>query len=187
MKKILLLLLPLVIAGFIPAADDARDDLHALFADHWEHHLQRNPKFATSYGDTRFNERLGDESFEVLTRENEVFLVYLDRLRSIDRTALSDQDLINYDMFEMTLLNSIEAFELGAWRLPMNGWWDWHASFAEMPNRVPLNTVQDYENHIARLRDFARHNNEHIDRLLSGIQSGWVRPAVVFGPYVPSE
>jgi uncharacterized protein (DUF885 family) len=186
MKKVVLSLLLLIIAGFMPAADDVRNELHALFADHWEHHLQRNPMFATSYGDTRFNDRLGDESFEALTRENEVFLGYLDRLRSIDRTALSDQDRINYDMFEMTLLNSIEAFDLGAWRLPMNGWWDWHASFAEMPNRVPLNTVQEYENYIGRLRDFARHNDEHIDRLRSGIQSGWVRPAVVFGPYVPS-
>ncbi|MFU8861194.1 MAG: DUF885 domain-containing protein [Cyclonatronaceae bacterium] len=186
MEKVLLLLLPLVIAGFMPADDDARNELHALFADHWEHHLQRNPMFATSYGDTRFNDRLADESFEALTRENEVFLDYLDRLKSIDRTALTDQDRINYDMFEMTLRIRIEEYDLGAWRLPLNGWWDWHAAFAEMPNRVPLNTVQDYENYIARLRDFARHNDDHIDRMRIGINDGWVRPAVVFGPYVPS-
>lgn len=68
MEKVVLFLLPLMIAGFMPVTDDARNDLHALFADHLEHHLQRNPMFATSYGDARFNDRLADESLEALTR-----------------------------------------------------------------------------------------------------------------------
>jgi uncharacterized protein (DUF885 family) len=186
MRKTLFFALLLITTGFMPSGDDVRSELYSLFDDHWEHNLTRNPMFATSYGDTRFNDRLADESLEALTNDHKILSGFLDRLRSIDRAALPDQDMINYDMFEMTLRNSIEAFELGAWRLPLNGWWDWHASFAEMPNRVPLNTVGDYENYIARLRDFGRHNDDHIDRMRSGIESGWLRPAVVFGPYVPS-
>ncbi|TVP99456.1 MAG: DUF885 domain-containing protein [Balneolaceae bacterium] len=163
-----------------------QDSLQQIFEDHWEYSLQTNPLFATSQGNHRFNDQLPDTGLDAVENQYQKNTEYLSRLDEISRDSLPDEDRLNYDIFRIQLENSIRSFELNAHLLPLNGWWDYHATFADLHNRVPLNNVVDYENYLARLAAFPDYNNGYIERMKTGIEIGFVRPRIVFEDYLAS-
>ncbi len=165
---------------------DPVSDLQALFEDYHEHSLITNPLFATSQGDHRFNDRLPDSGLDAIEEQYRESIRFLERLHSIPRQELDRDDQINYDIFELQLNNAIDAFNRNDHLLPLNGWWDYHAAFADLTNRVPLNTVSDYENYLERLRGFREYNSGYIERMRKGLETEWVRPQSVFDDYVAS-
>ncbi len=176
----------LVVALFAMSCTSDSDKLQNLFDDHWEYRLETSPMFATGQGDHRANDRLSDTSPEAYSRMNDETRNFLDRLDQINRDALDDDSKINYDIFRIQLENSIRAYELNDHLLPLNGWWDYHATFADLGNRVPLNNSEDYENYLKRLQAFPEYNSGYIDRMKLGLEIGFVRPRIVFGDYLAS-
>lgn len=164
----------------------AETQLQQLFEDHWEYSLQSSPTFATSQGDHRFDDQLPKTGLDAMEKSYEKSQEFLDRLHEISRDELSDESQINYDIFENQLEGSIQAYELKDHLLPLNGWWDYHASFATLADDVPLNTVEDYENYLSRLEAFPEYNGGYIERMKEGIELGIMRPRIVFDDYVAS-
>lgn len=151
----------------------------------------QDPMLATSLGDHRFNDRLAYASLDGVMKRAETAARFLDRLEAIlsdpgARSALSEANRLNAEILVLQLQDQVESVELGDHLLPLNGWWDYHATFAELPNRVPLNTVEDLDNYISRLEQFPAYNQGYIDRMREGIRRGVVRPAEVFGDYLAS-
>jgi uncharacterized protein (DUF885 family) len=164
----------------------AQKQLQQLFDDHWEYTLRTSPTFATSQGDHRFNDRLPETGMGAMEESFEKSKEFLLRLRKISRKELSDENQINYDIFENQLKSSIRAYELNHHLLPLNGWWDYHASFATLGDDVPLDTVEDYENYLSRLKGFPEYNGGYIERMRKGVELGIMRPRIVFDDYVVS-
>lgn len=164
----------------------AQEQLQQLFEDHWEYTLQSSPLFATSQGDNRFNDELPETGLDAMEKSYEKSKEFLSRLHEISREELSDENQINYEIFENQLEGSIRAYELNHHLLPLNGWWDYHASFATLGEDVPLDTVEDYENYLSRLEAFPEYNGGYIERMRKGIEFGITRPRIVFEDYVAS-
>jgi uncharacterized protein (DUF885 family) len=167
-------------------ADSTEVQLQQLFDDHWEYSLQSNPIFATSQGVDRFNDQLPETGVGAMAESYQKSKEFLDRLSDISREELSDESRINYDIFENQLKGSIRAYELNHHLLPLNGWWDYHASFANLADDVPFDTVEDYENYLSRLEAFPDYNGGYIERMRKGIELGIIRPRIVFDDYVAS-
>jgi len=164
----------------------AEQKLQALFDDHYQYNLQINPMLATSQGVHDYNDRLPETGLEAVADRYHQSEIFLNRLEEIDRDNLSEEDQLNYDIFEILLTNSMKAFELNDHLLPLNGWWDYHATFADLANRVPLNNTQDYENYLSRLAAFPKYNSGYIERMEKGVGIGFVRPKMVFEDYLAS-
>ena len=162
------------------------DKLLALFNDHREYSLQTSPFFATGQGDHRFNDRLPETSLEALEVRYHETIRFLSRMDYISRDELSEDNRLHYDIFRIQLENSIRAYELNDHLLPLNGWWDYHATFADLGNRVPLNNRTDYEHYLTRLQAFPDYNSGYIERMQKGIDLGFVRPNAVFDDYLAS-
>ncbi len=177
------LLLPLIVTSCQP---DPATELHELFDEHWAYTLQSNPLFATNQGDHRFNDRLPDSGLEALEKQHLQTKQFLEQLTEIPRERLSRDDQISYDIFELQLTNAIEAYRHNDHLLPLNGWWDYHATFADLANRVPLDHVEDYENYLQRLAGFPDYNEGYLERLEQGLEMRWVRPQAVFDNYTAS-
>lgn len=160
--------------------------LHELFDDYWEYQLSVSPYLAGSSGITEANALLPDASLEAIESRAAAYQDFLARLLVIRYARLSEQDQISYRLFERQMRNGIEAHALREYLLPLNGWWDYHASFAEQPNRMPFNSVRDYENYLSRLRAFPAMNVQYLERLRMGIEAGVVRPRVVLENYIPT-
>lgn len=170
----------------LPLTLTESEKLHQLFDDYWEFTLESNPLFATSQGDSRFNHLLPDSSPDAAEQNYRIQGYFLEQLVSIQTNELSEEDRIHFDILYLQLENARRAYETGHHLLPLNGWWDYHATFADLPNRVPLRTFRDYQNYLERLRSFPEYNQGYIDRMRKGIEQGVVRPSVVFEDYLDS-
>jgi uncharacterized protein (DUF885 family) len=152
--------------------------LHALFADDWERALRSNPLLATSLGDRRYNDRLPVVTEEAYAAALEQERELLERLAAIDRRALPAAERVHADIFERLKRDRIAELEFRSYLMPITSRAGFHLSFPELPDRVPLRTVQDYEDYTARLEAFLEYTRQHIGLMRTGIREGYVQPAV---------
>lgn len=163
----------------LAAEQEPSEKLSRLFADDWEFYLESNPLFATTYGDRRYNDRLPDPSIAAEERRNATAKQYLGRLAQIDREALSAGDRTNYDIYKRLKENDVREFEFRTYLLPITNRSGFHVEFPELPDNVPLKTVEDYENYIARLEKFKSYTEAHIAVMRQGLKTGYTLPGVV--------
>ncbi len=163
-------------------ADPARE-LHRIFEDEWEFRLGEDPLFATSVGIHDFNDRLPEVS-EAAEQRRARFLERLQvRLDQIDRGRLSREDQINLDIFRIQLDSRITSFRHRSHLIPILADSGFHTSFARLPENVPLQTVQDYENYVSRLEAFPSYMGGHIELMQEGLETGFTQPQVVLEGY----
>jgi uncharacterized protein (DUF885 family) len=158
---------------------EASAQLERLFADHWDHTMRESPLFATAVGDHRFNDRLGEVHVGAQQRRAAAQHEFLRRLEAIDRSALPREEQISYDIFRQQQRDALAGHGFRAYLMPITNREGVHTSFPQLHERVPLNTTRDYENYIARLRDFQRYTREHIALMREGARAGMILPAVV--------
>ena len=85
------------------SADATTQQLQQLFADEWNARLSQNPLFASRMGVTDYNDRLPDMSPAAQQRNLDEDLGYLAKLESIDRSDLTPDDQVDYDLFKFII------------------------------------------------------------------------------------
>lgn len=173
------ILLPLPGTCRAMAADDtASKQLAALFAESWEFALREDPLFATSTGDSRYNDRLPRETLADQARRLQAEREFLARLQKIPCDELSRGEQVNYDIFARIKRDAIAEYEFQANLIPITNRSGFHISFPELPLEMPLATVGDYENYVSRLVAFSQFVDDNIELMRAGIKQGMVLPAV---------
>jgi len=161
------------------AAADPAARLHDLFDREWRHRLQEDPLLATSVGVHGFNDRLPSQTVADQKRRAEAERAFLKELEGIDRTRLSPADRLNAEIFESQLRDGLSSFEFGEYQIPLNADSGFQSDFARLADVVPLATVKDYENYIARLRAFPQYVDQNVELMRAGIASGMTLPRAV--------
>lgn len=188
----------LIIIGFYSTTHAQADtssavsSLQQLFDEY--HKFNRNPDlyFSTTESDTISDENedrgapFQDVSVTALERNTDQLRMFMDQLLTINPDLLDGQNHISYRLFRRMLHDRIEAFDLGDHLVPLDGWWDFHATFAETPNRTNFRSAQDYDRYIERLNAYGDHTDQYITRLHDAIRKGWVRPRIVLDNYIPT-
>lgn len=157
----------------------ATDQLHQLLNDEWEFHLKEDPLFATEAGDHRCDDRLPSMTEADFQRRLDQARNFWDRSAEIDRAQLSRSDQLNLDIFRRTQQDAIAELEHRVYLMPIDRMGGFHTNFAELPNFLAFESVQDYANYIGRLRGFKEYTAQHIDLMRAGLRSGYVPPAIV--------
>ncbi len=153
--------------------------LDALIAEAWELRLREDPMLASAVGDRRFDDRLPSMTREDLDRRDRSWRATLDRLRAIDREALSPADRVDRDMLERELRDAIADHEFGGWRMPWNADSGFHTALPHLPSQTTFATARDYENYLARLRAIPAYVRQQIALLREGVRTGFVLPRAV--------
>ena len=164
------------------AAQSAHERLFALFAAADEASLELSPLDALSRGDMRYAAHFGDyitdDYFAASKRQAESNLA---RLHAIDRAALSPTDQVAYDVFEYSNRRALEGFAPDILPLdqvrPINHYSSWqvyYPSIASGTGMAPFATVVDYENNLARHREYITYLDRAIGRMREGLASGVV-------------
>ena len=180
-RRLPLLVLLAVFAATLHADEVAK--LHALFDKVWETQLREDPMFATAVGRQEYNDRLPSIGPADLARQYEYGKAALAELRAIDRAKLPAAELVNYDIFEAQLADAVANYELGDYQMPFNADSGFHSSFSRLATDVPLVTVKDYENYIARMRAWPRYMREQIGHMRTGIKRGMTVPRATLEGY----
>ncbi len=133
------------------SVEDRRKALNALFTEYWEENLARNPEFASSLGDKRYNDRIADYSVraqnEWLAHEQN----YLLRLAAIDPAGFTDQEKISRDLLMRDFAMDQEGAEFKEWEMPVNQMGGIHTTYPQVVAQLSFTSVKDYDDWIARL------------------------------------
>lgn len=155
------------------------EQFQALVDELWDYEISENPLFATSTGDHRFNDKLPEVSLAASKRRAERKRDFLAQLKSLDREQLSPTARMNYDILQRQLNDDLAEFDFQSHLIPFTQREGFHITFPQLPQDVPLITIEDYENYAARLRAFDEYTDGHIELLREGIVTGQTLSAVV--------
>jgi len=175
--RLFLVILPLTFCGSLANATP-EDDFATLLDEVWEWQLAEYPVFASRLGDRRYNDRWTDLSLDAFERRHESRREFLRRLRSIDPAMLSASDQLNYDLFGRQLQNDIDAHEYRAYLMPISqrGGVQSLDSTAES---LTLQTVQDYEQWLARIAAIEKVIEQTMDLQEAGRKNGYMPPKIL--------
>jgi uncharacterized protein (DUF885 family) len=177
-RHLLLPLAALVLAVPAAAQQTASERLRQLMEDEWEFRLRENPTYATAVGDTRYNALLDRVAPADVQRQAAQNREFLRRLAAIPRDSLSPAERINYDIFGRGRRDAVADVELGLHLIPITNREGFHTWFPQLADDVPLATVADYENYVARLAAFRGWVGQHVELMREGMRTGMVLPGV---------
>lgn len=161
-----------------PALAGAGDDFKALLDEAWEFQMSEFPMFASYLGDRRYNDRWTDQSLDAIARRQQVTHEFLSRLYAIDRTSLSADDKINYELFRRELQDDVDRYRFKGYLLPFSQRGGVQ-TLNDRTNSIPLQTVKDYEDWLARMGKIGAVIDQTIALAERGRREGIVSPAVL--------
>jgi uncharacterized protein (DUF885 family) len=177
-------------AAEAPASVDSRlAAQNALFDDAWQATLKMSPTLATSVGDYRYNDQLGDSSLAASADRHQRDLADLARIKAIDPAGFPEQDLISHDLFLRQLQQRVEDYDLKEFEMPLSssgGGGGIHASLADLPLSMPFDSVKHYEDYIARLHQIPKAFLQTEDVLRAGVSDHLV-PVRFIAEKIPSQ
>ena len=162
---------------------DVTQEFLQLLDDQWEHSLRNSPVWATRTGDRRYNDQLQRQTPDDIRSNVRQQQEFLQRLERIDRAQLSRSDQMNYDILKLNLQNASSEHDFESYLMRITNRAGFHISFPELRLQVPLKTVEDYDNYIARLSQFRRYCHENIELMRLGIGKGMTTPSIVLAEY----
>jgi uncharacterized protein (DUF885 family) len=177
----------LAIMGTTAFAQDAASTkaLHDLFAREWEYQMERSPTRASQLGDRRWNDRWPDVSLESIRKDHDHDRATLQQLAKIDRSKLSPQDQLNYDLFKKNYETSVEQYKFH-WHLAPLNQRGGIQSENELADSLRFQTVKDYEDWIARLKSFPTYMDQTMALMREGIKARVLLPKVIMNR-VPAQ
>jgi uncharacterized protein (DUF885 family) len=128
----------------------------ALFDEQYESDLKNSPERATSFGDYRYNDQLGQYSLAAIAQRDKLNEAFLARLQAIPTTGFTDQDQLSHDLMVRVLEQRIADYNLKEFEMPVNQMNGIHTGLADLPLSVPLDTVKHYDDYISRLHQIPR-------------------------------
>ena len=155
------------------------EKFHELLSEQWEKGIVRNPEWASSLGDNRFNDKLNDTSYETILKRQGETRELQETVKKIDRSKLSEDDQLNYDLYLQGIEKQIEGFQFLSYLIPIDQMGGIQIGFAGISNYMPFNNVKDYENYLARMRAFPTKLDQTIDLMKRGVKEGWVPPKII--------
>ncbi|MEG3191183.1 DUF885 domain-containing protein [Lysobacter sp. D1-1-M9] len=160
------------------AVAPASQALHQLFQEEWERGLRESPETASYRGDKRYNDRWTDLSLDALRARQAADRAVLQRLRAIDRDALTAQDQLSFDVFVWQLERSVQRQKYNEWQRPLNqrGGVQNAEGIAEV---LPFSDAEDYRDWLARLEGVPTMVEQTTALMREGLEAGNTPPQVL--------
>ncbi len=169
---------PVVLAQ-VPAVGDRVAQQNALFEEYYQAGLKNSPERATSLGDYRYNNLLSQHSLKAIADEHAEGDAFLARLEKISTDGMSDQDLLSHELMERQLKQADVNYSLKNYEMAINQQNGIQTSLADLPLSVPLDSVQHYEDYIARLQQIPRALEQTTEVLRQGMKDGLMPPKLI--------
>ena len=175
-----LLALLLLLLNFIPAhaTDTPTQQLHSLFDRDWENQMQHDPVGASELGDRRWNDQWPDVSLNSLREQFQNGRQELQELQAIDRSKLSLEDQLNYDVFEYNVKDYVES-EQYKWYLVRTNTFSGIQTVEGLVNSLRFETVKDYDDWLGRLHNFPAYMDQNIALMHEGVKQHVVIAKVI--------
>jgi uncharacterized protein (DUF885 family) len=142
----------------------------ALFEELYQADLKNAPERATAYGDYRYNNQLADRSLAAVERRHASDVAYLDRLKAIPTAGFPEQDILSHDLLTRVLQQRLDDYELKEYEMPVDQMNGVHTGLADLPLSMPFDSVEHYQDYIARLHQIPRVFHQTTEVLRAGMK-----------------
>jgi uncharacterized protein (DUF885 family) len=178
MRLTRLLLTFLLFTSFVFSADSSTQALHALFDRDWEYQMEQDPVNASQLGDRRWNDQWPDVTLPSLQAQFQHENATLRELHAIDRSRLSAEDQLNYDVFEYNTKDFVDS-EPFKWYLVRTNTFNGIQTIEGLVNSLRFETIKDYDDWVVRLHRFPAYMDGNISLMREGIKQHIVLPKVI--------
>lgn len=131
----------------------------------------------------RYARRMEDVSETRFATEATALGGFADRLAAIDRAALPAAVQTDAEILSRQLRDRLNELKYRAFEIPIGSREGFHFDLPAMPDRQNFDTVQQYDDYIARLQSFQLHASQQIANLRAGLKSGRTLPRAVLTGY----
>jgi uncharacterized protein (DUF885 family) len=164
--------------------ESRRKTLDSLLREQWEYHLRTSPEFASIIGDKRYNDRLSDFSQAAIERDLAQSAAFLKRFQAVDTAGFPLQETLNKELMVRQLQLDVDGARFKEWEMPVLQNSGIHIDMPQLVSMLPFDTVKDYEDYLARLRQLPRLFNETTIQMRNGIRDGLMPPQFLLGKIV---
>jgi uncharacterized protein (DUF885 family) len=156
-----------------------RKQLSDLLDEQWDYGMRTHPEFASVLGDKRFNDKLTDHSEKAVLAEYEADRQFLARFRAVDVSGFPPQEALNKALMVRELEMELEGFRFRDWEMPISQFGGIHLQAPQMVSVLSFETVKDYDDYIARLRQLPTAFAQVTDRMNKGMAEKLMPPRIL--------
>jgi uncharacterized protein (DUF885 family) len=161
-----------------PVADRVAKQ-NALFEEYYQTSLKNFPERATAYGDYRYNSQLAQVSLEEIARQHAEADDFFARLKAIPTDGMGEKDLLSHRILEKLLERADVNYALKNYEMPVNQQNGVHTQLADLPNAMPFDSVQHYQDYISRLHQIPRVLEQTTQVMRQGMKDRLMPPKIV--------
>ena len=152
--------------------------LHAIFDREWEWELTQDPVWASYLGDRRWNGQWPDIGAQALAARHAHRVAVLKEIGTIDRDRLPPPDRLNYDLFRRQYEMAAEGFQHRQ-HLIRTSTLDGVQNAEFLIDSLRFQTIQDFDDWIARLDAFPAYMDQNIALMREGIAANVLLPKII--------
>jgi uncharacterized protein (DUF885 family) len=185
MKVRFLLLVVLMLSGPAPsltaqvASADISGGLSKFFAAYFEERLRDEPEFATTVGRHEYDDRWADVSKQGREQRRSHLAQRLETVENFPLDQLAEQDRLSVKLLRYDLRTLLDAMDIDTYLLRVGQMYGFHNRVYLTIDRMPVYTVKDCENIIARMRAVPPLVDQNIVIMNEAIDRGWTQPKIV--------
>lgn len=129
---------------------------------------------------------LPDMSEQALASAQQKRLALMQELTAVDRSALTEQQRINFDILQYRLQNDIDEYRFGSYYMPLTAEGGFHSDllFALAPEQVK--NAADAQRYLKKLAQVSRYMDQQMAWMQRGLAKGYSQPKAVLAGYEQS-
>lgn len=162
-----------------PSAADLearRKTFQELLAEHWEYTLSHSPEFASILGDKRWNDKSSDLSEKAVTEHLAKTREFLTRFEAVDTSAFPQQEALTKTLLVRRFRETLDNARFKNWEMPVSQISGIHLNAAQLVALLPFKTVKDYDDYIARMKNFPRQVEDTMALMRKGMADSLMPP-----------
>ena len=163
------------------SSTDRAKQFHSLLDQEWDYEMRSSPETATSLGDNRFNDRLGDYSPEFFRSDVEQRRKFLAQFEAINPNGFSEQDQLSLKLMIRDLREQIEGAQFKNWEMPVDQRNGPQVDLPYLIGLTPFNNLHDYDNYLSRLRQISRVFDQITGNMRQGMRDRLMPPRYLLG------
>jgi uncharacterized protein (DUF885 family) len=159
--------------------EELRKRLDTLLKEQWEYTLRTGPEFATILGDKRYNDKVSDVSEKAVYADLEMTKKFLARFEGVDTTGFPEQEQLNKTLMIRGLKEQLDAAKFENWLMPVNQFAGIQIDLPQLVALIPCDTVKDYQDYVARLKQFPTEMDQTVVLMRKGVSKNLVPPRIL--------
>jgi len=156
--------------------ESRRKQLNALLDEQWQYTLRTSPEFASILGDKRYSDRVSDVSERAVKADLAKAKEFLAKFEKVDTTGFPEQEALNKTLMVRNLKEQLENARFNTWQMPVNQFFGIHIDLPQYSALYAFDTVKDYEDYIARLKQYPRQMEDTAANMRKGLATRLVPP-----------